>query len=159
VFLHLSEEKSEKDKKVGVVLSVRTTKKTPEVLALEVNLSTIEVHYNKMLWEDTTEDLQEVGEVNPPQFGRFLGMFTSLFCCGGGFEGGSNFILSKKGQKETQNVMALSYSRIRKAVEAVSQDSRILRDPNMKAFSYSRIWQSPHFLILLDSYLLVLVGL
>jgi len=75
------------------------TKKTPAVLTLEVNQSNIKVHYNKMLWEDTMEDLQEVGEVNPPQFGRFLGMFTYLFCCGGGF-GGSDFVLSKKGQKE-----------------------------------------------------------
>jgi len=123
VFLHLSKEKTGKDEKVGRANNVRTTKKTPGVLALEVNRSNIEVHY-KMVWEDTMEDLQEIGEVNLPQFGRFLGMFSSLFCCGGGFEGGSNFVLSKKGQKETQNV---------------------------KAFSYSRIWQSPHFLILLDS--------
>jgi len=49
VFLHLLEEKSGKDEKVGVVLSVRTTKKTPGVLALEVNQSTIKVHCNKML--------------------------------------------------------------------------------------------------------------
>jgi len=120
------EEQTGKDKKVGVVHNVRTTKKTPGVLTLEVNQSNIKVNYNKMLWEDTTEDLQEIREVNPPQFGRFLGMFTSLFCCGGGLEGGSIFVLSKKGQY-------------------------------VKAFLYSRIWQSPNFLILLDSNLLVLV--
>jgi len=38
--------------------------------------------------------------VNPPQFGRFLLMFTSLSCCGGGFEGVNNFDLSKRGKKE-----------------------------------------------------------
>jgi len=68
------------------------------VLTLEVNQSNVDVHYSKMLWEDTMEGLQDIGEDNPPQFGRFLGMFTSLFCCGGGFEGGSNFDLSKKGK-------------------------------------------------------------
>jgi len=65
-----------------VVMVVRTTKKTPGVLALEVNQSNVDVHYSKMLWEDITEGLQDIGEVNPLQFGRFLGMFTSLFCGG-----------------------------------------------------------------------------
>jgi hypothetical protein len=68
-----------------VVDNVRSSRKTPAVLTLEVNQSNVDVHYSKMLWEETAEDLQDIGEVNPPQFTRFLGMSTSLFCCGGVF--------------------------------------------------------------------------
>jgi len=85
---------------IGVVKNVRTTKKTSGVMNLEVNQSNMDVQYSKMLWEGTMEDLQDIREVNPPQFGRFLRRDTSLFCCGGGFEGVINFDLSKRGKKE-----------------------------------------------------------
>jgi len=43
------EEKTGKAEKIGVVQNVRTTKKTPGVLTLEVNQSNVDVHYSKML--------------------------------------------------------------------------------------------------------------
>jgi len=82
-----------------------------------------------MLWEDTMEDLQEIGEVNHLQFGRFLGMFTSLFWCGGGFEGGAILLCQRKTKKR------------------VSQDSRILRDPKCESlfvFQNMAVTTFPH---------------
>jgi len=44
LFLYLSKEKTGKAQKIGVVQNVRTTKKTPGVMTLEVNQSTKQVN-------------------------------------------------------------------------------------------------------------------
>jgi len=83
-----------------VVQNVRTTKKTPGVMTLEVNQSNVDVHYSKTLWEGTMEDSFKTLErsilLNLADF-----WVCSLFFCGGGLEGVINFDLSKRGKKES----------------------------------------------------------
>jgi len=117
VFLHLSEGKTGKDKKVGVVLNVRTTKKTPGVLALEVNWSTIKVHYNKMVWEDTMEDLRR-GQSS--SIWQILGYVLFSFLLWGWFWGGGEWFCFVKERWKRPKMWGPFL---------IPEDSRILRDP------------------------------